>query len=197
MKSRSIFLAAVALLLSSPLAEAQNFNQFVAFGDSTTDTGWFAHASTGVPFIDSLVANALAQGGNAHFTGPGQGNAQILASYFGLSANPANTPGGTNYAIGGAFDDAALGLGNENLFTAISGPNPSLPGTARQIQNYLTSVSGNANRNALYLIGSGGNDATIAQLIWPTPNADANAFLSQEAGALKRIPVILKHSLHA
>ena len=184
MKSRSIFLAAVALVLSSPLADAQNFNQFIAFGDSTTDTGWFAHASTGIPFIDSLVANALAQGGNAHFTGPGQGNAQILAGYFGLSANPANTPGGTNYAIGGAFDDAALGPGNENLFTAISGPNPSLPGTARQIQNYLASVSGNANRNALYLIGSGGNDATIARAIWPTPTADANAFLLQEAGAL-------------
>ena len=153
---RSIFLAAAALLLSNPLAEAQNFNQFIAFGDSTTDTGWFAHASTGFPPLDALVANALAQGGNAHFTGPGLGNAQILAGFFGLSANPANTPGGTNYAIGGAFDDAALGPGNENLFDILSGqPNPSLPGTARQIQNYLASVNGYANPNALYLVGSG------------------------------------------
>ena len=112
------------------------------------------------------------------------GNAQILAGFFGLSANPANTPGGTNYAIGSAFDDAALGPGNENLFDILSGqPNPSLPGTARQIQNYLASVNGYANPNVLYLVGSGGNDATIARLIFTTP-AEANAFLLQEAGAL-------------
>jgi outer membrane lipase/esterase len=186
MKTRSIFLAAAALVLSSPLAEAQNFNQFIAFGDSTTDTGWFAHASTGYAPLDALVANALAQGGNAHFTGPGLGNAQILAGFFGLSANPANTPSGKNYAIGGAFDDAALGPGFENLFTALSGANPSLPGTARQIQNYLTSVNGYANPNALYLIGSGGNDATLLANIpnlFPTP-AEKQAFLLQEAGAL-------------
>src|SRR5581483_9406806 len=117
-----------------------------------------AHASTGVPAIDGFLKNALAAGGNAHFTGPGQNNAQILASFFGLSANSANTPGGTNYAIGGALDGTVLGLGNENLFAAISGPNTSLPSTARQIGNYLGSVNGQANSNALYLIGSGGND---------------------------------------
>ena len=182
---RSIFLAAAALLLSNPLAEAQNFNQFIAFGDSTTDTGWFAHASTGIPFVDSLIANSLAQGGNAHFTGPGLGNAQILAGYFGLSANPANTPGGTNYAIGGALDDSALGPGVENLFDFVTvQPNPSLPSTATQIQKYLASLNGHANPNALYLVGSGGNDATAAGLLWPTPTAAANAFLLQEAGAL-------------
>ena len=133
-KLNGIFFAGAALLCFASLAEAQSFNQFIAFGDSTTDTGWFAHASTGVPAIDALVKNTLAAGGNAHFTGPGQGNAQVLASFFGLSANSANTPGGTNYAIGGALDDTVLGLGNENLFAAISGPNPSLPSTARQDQ---------------------------------------------------------------
>jgi outer membrane lipase/esterase len=190
MKSRSFLLAAAALLLFTRLAEAQSFNQLVAFGDSTTDTGWFAHASTGVNFplnIDALVANALAQGGNVHFTGPGPGNAQILGGFFGLSANAANTPGGTNYAIGGAFDDATLGPGNENLFVLLSGPNPSLPGTARQIQNYLASVNGHANPNALYLIGSGGNDASVAEILVQfsmfSP-AQANAFLLAEAGAL-------------
>ncbi|HEY7244581.1 MAG TPA: autotransporter domain-containing protein [Xanthobacteraceae bacterium] len=183
MKPRSILLAAVASLLFTPSAEAQGFNQFFAFGDSTTDTGWFAHASTGIPAIDALVANSLAQGGNAHFTGPGPGNAQILAGFFGLSANAANTPGGTNYAIGGALDNSALGPGLENLFTAFTGPNPSLPGTATQIQNYLTSVNGHANPNALYLIGSGGNDATLAALLFSSP-AQANAFLLAEASAL-------------
>lgn len=34
---------------------------------------------------------------------------QILAGFFGLTANAANTPGGTNYAIGGAFDNGGPG----------------------------------------------------------------------------------------
>jgi len=179
-----VVLASAALLGFALPVHAQGFNQFFAFGDSTTDTGWFAHASTGVASIDALVKNALAAGGNAHFTGPGPGNAQILAGFFGLSANAANTRAGTNYAIGGAFDDSVLGPGFQNLFTGLSGPNPSLPGTATQIGNYLASVSGHANANALYLIGSGGNDATVAELIFGTNAAKANAFLVGEAGAL-------------
>ena len=122
MKLKRSLLAGAALLFFAPVAEAQNFNQLIAFGDSTTDTGWFAHASTGIPALDALVQNSLAAGGNAHFTGPGLGNAQILGGFFGLSANPANTPGGTNYAIGGALDDAAFaGPGVENLFTIFLG----------------------------------------------------------------------------
>jgi len=192
MKPRSVLFAAAALLLFTRLAEAQSFNQFVAFGDSTTDTGWFAHASTGIPEANALVASSLAQGGNAHFTGPGSGNAQILAGFFGLSANAANTPGGTNYAIGGALSDSALapllGPGVENLFTILSGhPNPSLPGTVTQIQNYLASANGLANPNALYLIGSGGNDASVASLgisLGLLTPAQASAFISAEAAAL-------------
>jgi outer membrane lipase/esterase len=130
--------------------------------------------------------------GNAHFTGPGPGNAQILAGFFGLSANAANTPGGTNYAIGGALSDSALaplvGPGFENLFTIVSQtPNPSLPGTTTQIQNYLASVNGQANPNGLYLIGSGGNDASVASLglsLGLLTPAQASAFISAEAAAL-------------
>jgi outer membrane lipase/esterase len=170
------------MLLSTPLANAQNFKQFIAFGDSTTDTGWFANASTGIPAINVLVANSLAQGGNAHFTGPGPGNAQILAGFFGLSANAANTPGGTNYAIGGAFSDSFFGPGVENLFSFLAGKaNPGLPGTASQISNYLASVNGRANPNGLYLIGSGGNDAILAALLGGSAGTQ---FIFGEAGAL-------------
>ena len=183
MRLNKIIFASAALLCFSPLAEAQNFNQFLAFGDSTTDTGWFAHAATGIAGVDTMVKDAVAAGGNAHFTGPGQGNAQILAGFFGLSANAANTPGGTNYAIGGAFSGTALGIGNENL-AAITGPNPSLPSTARQIIIYLASVSGQANPNALYLIGSGGNDASAAELIFGKDAAKANSLLFNQAGSL-------------
>ena len=183
MKLNGIVLASTALLCFAPLAEAQSFNQLLAFGDSTTDTGWFAHVSTGVPAMDTLVKNALEAGGNAHFTGPGTGNARILAGFFGLCANAANTPGGTNYAVGGALDDAILGLGNENLFAALSKPNPNLPSTARQIRNYLAAVNGQANPNALYLIGSGANDAFVAEQLFPAKDR-ATAFLVGETSVL-------------
>lgn len=185
MKLKSTFLVGAALLLFATGAAAQNFNQFIAFGDSTTDAGWFAHASTGLKGVDAEVKSAVAAGGNVHFTGPGPGNAQLLAGFFGLSANAANTPGGTNYAIGGALDNYAITPGIENLFTLLSGKvNPSLPGTATQIRNYLASVNGQANSNALYLIGSGGNDASVAELLFPKDPAKATAFLVGEAAAL-------------
>ncbi len=192
MNRKAALFVGASLLFSAGTAEAQNFNQLIAFGDSTTDTGWFSHASTGVPPLDAILASSLANGGNAHFTGPGAGNAQILGGFFGLSANPANTPGGTNFAIGGAFNDSVLAPGAENFFTLLSGPNPDLPGTARQISNYLAAGNGRANPNALYLIGSGGNDASAAALIFGNNTEDANKFLLGEAGELVKGIVQLK-----
>jgi outer membrane lipase/esterase len=135
--------------------------------------------------FDGFIRNSLAAGGNAHFTGPGPGNALILGSFFGLAANPANSPGGTNYAIGGAFDGPTLGPGFQNLFSTTYGvANPNLPGTAAQIGNYLASVNGRANPNALYLISSGGNDAFYASSTFGSNAAAANVFLLSEAQAL-------------
>ena len=63
-------LAGASLLCLAHYAHAQNFNQLIAFGDSTTDTGWFANASTGTPgdpnaaMLDQLIRNSLANGGN-------------------------------------------------------------------------------------------------------------------------------------
>ncbi len=159
LKMRAALLGAVLVAVANP-ATAQTFNQFAAFGDSTTDTGWFTGAttgphSTGIPQYDAAIAAALAVGGNAHYTGPGLGNAQILAAFFGLSANSASTTGGTNYAIGSAIDNGTPGF--ENLYAIIGTgvANPALPGTVTQINNYLASVNGKANPNALYLISSG------------------------------------------
>src|SRR5581483_5509565 len=142
--------AGAALLCSAQLAGAQNFNQLVGFGDSTVDTGWYTGASlgvhsTGIASVDASIAASLAAGGNAHPTGPGLGNAQILGGLFGLSVNSASQVGGTNFAIGNAVDFLvppgfvpATSTGNQN-------PNPLLPGTATQINNYLALVNGHAN----------------------------------------------------
>ena len=183
-EAKDPFLAFVALSSLTSLTgavSAQNFNQLVAFGDSFTDTGWFAHASTGSPIFDFWIANSLVNGGNAHWNGPGPGYAQILGGFFGLAANPANTPGGTNYAIGGAFNFLAPPgyPGTGNLF-----PNPALPGTATQINNYLTAMNGRANPNALYLISSGANNITAALLVYGANTTLAIPYLLGEAQAL-------------
>jgi outer membrane lipase/esterase len=189
MRIKQACFAVAALLYLTQLAEAQNFNQLIGFGDSATDTGWFTGAtsgphSTGFAPFDASIAAALAAGGNGHWTGPGQGNAQILAGYFGLSANAVGTPGGTNFAVGngvdylvppGFFPPTATG----NLF-----PNPLLPGTATQISNYLASVNGHANPNALYLLSSGGNDITAAMQVFGPFSPAGVAYLLGEAQTL-------------
>src|SRR5215471_9132402 len=106
---KQIGFAVAALLGLIQPAEAQSFNQLVGFGDSTTDTGWYTGASsgphsTGIASVDASIAASLASGGNAHPTGPGLNNAQLLAGFFGLSANSASMPGGTNYAKGNSVD---------------------------------------------------------------------------------------------
>jgi len=170
-------------------AEAQNFNQLIGFGDSTIDTGWYMGAtsgphSTGAPSVDASIAAALAAGGNAHPTGPGLGNAQILAGFFGLSANSTSTPGGTNFGIGNSVDYLVPPGFVPVTSTGNQYPNPLLPGTATQIDNYLASVNGRANPNAIYLLSSGGNDAAAALSTFGPSSPTAVAYLLGEAQAL-------------
>lgn len=189
MRLKGAFVICSALLCLTGAARGENFNQLIAFGDSTTDTGWFANAKLSpIPnLFDFAVASSVAAGGNAHFTGPGPGNAQILGSFFGLTANPANTSGGTNYAIGGAFNNGGPAPFNAwtniLLLDSFLPPNSAIPATTGQISNYLTSNNGRANPNGLYLISSGGNDIFIAQGL-NLPSATATAYFLSEAQAL-------------
>jgi outer membrane lipase/esterase len=182
-------LAVAALLCSAQVAEAQQFNQLVGFGDSTVDTGWFTGASsgphaTGVASTDAAIAASLAAGGNAHPTGPGLGNAQILAGLFGLSVSSASQPAGTNYAIGNSVDYLVPQGFMPATSTGNQYPNPLLPGTATQIGNYLVSVNGHANPNAIYLLASGGNDAAAAFSTFGPSSPKAVAYLLGEAQVL-------------
>jgi outer membrane lipase/esterase len=126
----------------------------------------------------------LAAGGNAHPTGPGLGNAQILAGFFGLSANSASQPGGTNFAIGNSVDYHVPPGFVPVKATGNQYPNPLLPGTATQIDNYLASVNGRANPNAIYLLSSGGNDSAAALSTFGPSSPAAVAYLLGEAQAL-------------
>src|SRR5262249_10527245 len=146
---RRIWTTLFAVAAFSTPALSQNYNQFVAFGDSTIDTGWFAQLTKDIPPLgapgntaggtgnagfDFVERTAVSLGGNTHSTGPGPGNAQILAGFFGLTANPANSPaGGTNYAISGATDSVNFGVTNIEELVAGWTNIGQLPSTAQQI----------------------------------------------------------------
>ena len=167
------FLAAVLLAAQSSAAHAQNFNQFVGFGDSSVDSGWWqawlaAGNSTGNASKSARIENAIGVGTNGASVGAGNlNNSQLLASLFGLTAIPADQPAGTNYAISGTLDAATAANGNvgnlgESTVENAANTNVGLPSTVQQIANYLNANGGRANPNALYLISSGGNDSTFA-----------------------------------
>ena len=171
----------------SPLA-ASSLNQFIGFGDSTLDSGWWRGAlvgqcggavspcTTGSPIKDAKIASAIANGGTGAPVGVGVMHSQLLAAKLGLAALPANQRGGTNYAISGSKNAVSGGSGNLN-------PNPNLPSTVDQIGNYLIQNGGIANPNALYVVSSGANDITYAMENFSTL-ADKETYLSTQAAAL-------------
>jgi outer membrane lipase/esterase len=155
MRQRLVLFALVMAAGTEP-AGAQSFNQFIGFGDSTIDSGFYKALSSpgSTATFNGLWLNGVANGAGAPTTSPGLMNAQVLANYFGLSALPANQPGGTNFATSGAKD--------KTFNTAATGGFGAAIPTVVQIQNYLAATNGVANGNALYLISSGGNDVTFA-----------------------------------
>jgi outer membrane lipase/esterase len=143
-------LAAITILKPPGRIDAAGFDQFFAFGDSTLDTGYFINHPSGNPLFDSALQHAMTLGATGGFAGNGVMNTTILADKFGLTIAPLGEPGGTNYANGGA--------------TTVVNPASMVPNnvcTILQIQNYLASVGGVANPNAVYLIKSGDNDVTF------------------------------------
>ena len=157
-----------------PTAGAAGFNQFIVFGDSTLDTGYFANHPSGSPTFDASMMTALQSGNSGGWAGNGVMNTTMLAERFGLTALPLGHGGGTNYANGGA--------------TTVDNPESMVPDnvcTLSQIENYLTSVNGVANPNALYLIKTGDNDVTLYYSPAQTAFRQANpTYLSDGATAL-------------
>jgi outer membrane lipase/esterase len=152
---RITLVAGAACLMSAPFAYGQSFNQVNVFGDSTVDSGYYKILSNpgGSATYNSYWTAAVAAGAGAPTTNPGPMNSQILASYFGLSALPADQ-GGTDYATSGAK--------NVTVNDAQTGGFAAAIPTTTQISNYLAANAGRANPDALYLISSGGNDVSYA-----------------------------------
>lgn len=142
-------------------AGAAGFNQYVGFGDSTLDSGYFRYHTTGSASMDQAVAAAVAAGATGGWAGPGLMNSTILAGKFGLSGL-AIGGGGYNYANGGAFTQPLRASANDPALSGVGAP--SNVSTVQQIQNYLTTF-GAANPNALYVVKTGDNDTTFVRLM--------------------------------
>jgi outer membrane lipase/esterase len=158
------FLALGAAVAVSSPAAAQTINQFVGFGDSTIDSGWYRNNKpNGVPFaggsdeFNALFPGAVAQGAGRATSSPGLMSSELLAGFFGTTAIPSNDPSGrgTNYATSGARNN------EKNAPGAGDGFSEAVP-TVTQINRYLSDNGGVANPNALYLISSGGNNVAFA-----------------------------------
>jgi len=153
----------ITLDMSGAVYAAQ-FNQYVGFGDSTLDSGYFRYNTTGSAALDQQVAAAVANGASGAYVGPGVANANILAGKFGLSGAPIGG-GGTNYANGGAFSAPLRASASDPYLSGVSAPgNVS---TNQQIQNYLLSTGGAANPNAIYVIKTGDNDLQFVRAMTP------------------------------
>ena len=83
---RALIAGAVGCALST--SAAAQFTAVYFFGDSLTDSGFYKPV---VPPGTGLFT-----------TNPGPVWSTVFANRLGLAANPSNTPGGTNFAQGGA-----------------------------------------------------------------------------------------------
>jgi len=165
-RAKAALLAATALCVPGA-AIAAGLNQFIGFGDSTMDSGYFRYNPTGgspsLPpgapptAIDEAIQFTVAHGGTGAFAGPALVDTEQVAARFGLSAMPfiITGGGGTNYANGSA--QAVVTTGADGYLHGLYNNVPIVS----QISNYIASVNGKANPNALYMISYGGND-----LIW-------------------------------
>ena len=145
-------------------ASAGSLNQFIGFGDSTMDSGYFRFNPTGgspsltpgmpANALDISIARTVAAGGSGAFMGPGVVDTIQIAEKFGLSGAPfiVGGGGGTNFANGSAQTVSTTGADGY-----LKGLYNNVP-IVTQIYNYLDSVNNHANPNALYMISYGGND---------------------------------------
>jgi outer membrane lipase/esterase len=157
--------------------QSKPFSQFLAFGDSSIDSGYFATSGPGGTAASPQIAAAIANGGSGTPVGEiGEMNSQILASDLGLTAVPnnPNQTSGTNHAISGAFDAAVAANGNSGNINSLTIPAAAaLHSVVQQITDYLTANGNVADPNAIYLISSGGNDVVYAYYHIAAANQDS------------------------
>jgi outer membrane lipase/esterase len=162
---RALLGGAIGVVLSTPAAAGPfQFSSTVFFGDSLTDSGWYKPI--------------LPPGQGLFTTNPGPVWSTVIANKLGTTANPANTPNGTNYAQGGAQVATLPGI------PPVAPTATAMP-IAQQVQTFL--AKGPLDPRAIYSIQGGGNDffyqLGLLQAGQATP-AQVQAALGQSAVTL-------------
>jgi phospholipase/lecithinase/hemolysin len=125
----NVSLLSIFLLLSGSSFAQTTFTNFIAFGDSLSDTG---NINSGLPNLPSpFYQNRISNGPIG---------ADYIAQSIGFTAT-ASERGGSNYAVAGAN---IVGSDREDL--------------ASQIDDYLSDTADKADPRALYFVLMGGND---------------------------------------
>jgi outer membrane lipase/esterase len=160
-RCRALLQVLVAIVALGSATQASAYSALIAFGDSLSDTGNIGFLAPGIP-LAPYAPNRFSNGAVW---------IETFAAGLGLSINP-SLGGGTNYALGGSVTGAPL-----------TSPIP----LTTQAANYLASVGGVADPNALYVVWGGGNDVrnanitgtatNIASIITSLATAGANNFL--------------------
>ena len=126
----SVALVTIGVGSGMAVQGTQSFSQFLAFGDSNIDSGYFfTHAISNNSTLQTHYNAAKAAGGGLPTSIGGTMNSQLLAADYGLTAIPVGEAGGTNYAASGATVIGAL-------------TNSLAPSVTSQIQTYLASTNG-------------------------------------------------------
>jgi outer membrane lipase/esterase len=126
--------AIVAAIAFSAGAQATDFSKVVVFGDSLSDSGNISLATA--PGVQPPLRFT---------TNPGETAIEHVADHFGFTLQPSLSPGGSDYAWGGA-----------GVLTNSPGTPAAVPTITAQITGYL--AAGAVDPDALYSVWGGAND---------------------------------------
>jgi outer membrane lipase/esterase len=155
--------SALALaIVSTPAAQAQQFSNFVIFGDSLSDAGQYA----------GLIPGAL-----RFTTNPDPVAAQLIGQQLGFTITASRT-GGTDFAWGGAPTAAP--------FVCVPTTLPCR-NVSQQIGDYFATSGGHADPHALYSMFVGANNIFNALANPPTAQATTIASAQQELGLINAL----------
>jgi phospholipase/lecithinase/hemolysin len=172
----------IGLCLVPGLSAAHSFRSLVVIGDSLSDSGRAYALSGGFYPASPPYAQRLSNGPVA---------AEYLAASLGFPLLPSSSPGGTNYAVGGAT------TGTKNVSWELDFPTgvqsiAALQNTGMtvQVNEFLTSGPLLNQATALYLVWGGPNDLVLANFTGGDVAAAAGAAVANLAGAVEALATL-------
>lgn len=169
----------VMMCLVPSFVTAHPFTSLVVFGDSLSDSGRAYVLSDGFYPPSPPYAQRFSNGPVA---------AEYLAAALGLPLLPASSPGGTNYAVGGAT------TGTKNVSWETDFPTGlqqiaalQHTGMSVQVNEFLSSGPPVDRASALFMVWGGPNDLVLAHLTGGDVAAAAGTAVANLVGAVEAL----------